>query len=42
STDCYVQSDSRVVAAVGLKNLIIVDTPDALLVSDKRCVQDVK
>jgi mannose-1-phosphate guanylyltransferase/mannose-6-phosphate isomerase len=42
STDCYIQSDSRVVAAVGLKNLIIVDTPDALLVSDKRCVQDVK
>jgi mannose-1-phosphate guanylyltransferase/mannose-6-phosphate isomerase len=42
STDCYVQSDSRVVAAVGLSNLIIVDTPDALLVSDKRCVQDVK
>jgi mannose-1-phosphate guanylyltransferase/mannose-6-phosphate isomerase len=42
STGCYIQSDSRVVAAIGLENLIIVDTPDALLVSDKRCVQDVK
>jgi mannose-1-phosphate guanylyltransferase/mannose-6-phosphate isomerase len=42
STGCYIQSDSRVVAAIGLENLIIVDTPDALLVSDKRRVQDVK
>ena len=42
ATNCYVQSDSRVVAAVGVENLIIVDTPDALLVSDKSCTQDVR
>lgn len=40
--DCYIQSDSRVVAAIGLQNLIVIDTPDALLVTDKTRVQDVK
>jgi mannose-1-phosphate guanylyltransferase len=41
-TNCYIQSDKRVVGAVGLDNLIIVDTPDALLVVDKSRAQDVK
>jgi mannose-1-phosphate guanylyltransferase/mannose-6-phosphate isomerase len=40
--DCYIQSDSRVVAAVGVENLVIVDTPDALLVASRDRVQDVK
>jgi mannose-1-phosphate guanylyltransferase/mannose-6-phosphate isomerase len=40
--DCYIQSDSRVVATVGVKNLVIVDTPDALLVADKSQTQGVK
>ena len=31
--DCYIQSDSRVVAAVGVRDLIVVDTPDALLMT---------
>jgi mannose-1-phosphate guanylyltransferase len=38
----YVQSEDRVVAAVGVKNLIVVDTPDALLVADRDHAQDVK
>jgi len=38
----YVQSDSRVIAAVGVENLMIVDTPDALLVADRDRAQDVK
>ncbi len=42
SQDCYIQSDSRVVAAVGVRNLMVVDTPDALLVTDRSRVQDVK
>ncbi len=42
SSDCYVQSYDRVVSAVGVSNLIIVDTPDALLVVDRSRVQDVK
>jgi mannose-1-phosphate guanylyltransferase / mannose-6-phosphate isomerase len=40
--DCYIQSDSRMVAAVGLNHLVIVDTPDALLIADKSKTQDVK
>jgi mannose-1-phosphate guanylyltransferase/mannose-6-phosphate isomerase len=40
--DCYVQSDSRIVAAVGVENLVVVDTPDALLVADKSQTQGVK
>jgi mannose-1-phosphate guanylyltransferase len=41
-TGCYVKSEKRVVAAVGVSNLVIVDTPDALLVADKSRAQDVK
>ncbi len=38
----YVQSDGRLVAAIGLENLIIIDTPDALLVANRDRTQDVK
>jgi mannose-1-phosphate guanylyltransferase len=41
-SDCYIQSKERLVAAVGVDNLIIIDTPDALLVADKARAQDVK
>jgi mannose-1-phosphate guanylyltransferase/mannose-6-phosphate isomerase len=40
--NCYVQSDSRVVATVGVENLVIVDTPDALLVANREEAQGVK
>jgi mannose-1-phosphate guanylyltransferase/mannose-6-phosphate isomerase len=40
--DCYIQTDTRVVAAVGVENLVVVDTPDALLVANRDRVQDVK
>lgn len=42
SSGCYVQSNDRVVCAVGIKDQIIVDTPDALLIVDRSRVQDVK
>lgn len=42
SSNCYVQSYDRVVSAVGVSNLIIIDTTDALLVVDRSRVQDVK
>ena len=42
STNCFVQSGERVVAAVGVKDLVIVDTGDAVLVADRDHVQDVK
>ena len=41
-SNSYIQSSKRVVGAVGIDNLIIVDTPDALLVVDKNHAQDVK
>ena len=40
--DCYVHSTSRLVAAVGLDDHIIVETKDAVLVAPKSKVQDVK
>jgi mannose-1-phosphate guanylyltransferase/mannose-6-phosphate isomerase len=42
SSNCYIQSRHRMVGAVGLQNLIIVDTPDAVLVASKSHAQDVK
>ncbi|OGV29483.1 MAG: mannose-1-phosphate guanylyltransferase/mannose-6-phosphate isomerase [Legionellales bacterium RIFCSPHIGHO2_12_FULL_35_11] len=41
-TNCYIQSDERLIGAVGVDNLLIIDTPDALLVADKSRSQDVK
>lgn len=42
SRDCYVQSERRLVAAVGVRDLVIVDTDDAVLVSDREHAQQVK
>ncbi|MFI5363043.1 MAG: mannose-1-phosphate guanylyltransferase/mannose-6-phosphate isomerase [Elusimicrobiota bacterium] len=41
-TNCYVQTDGRIIAAVGVKDLVIIDTPDALLVADRERTQEVK
>lgn len=38
----FVQTEGRLVAAIGVEDLVIVDTPDALLVTCKDKVQDVK
>lgn len=40
--NCTIHSAARMVGAVGVSNLIIIDTPDAVLVADKSCDQDVK
>jgi len=40
--DSYIRSEHRMVGAVGLSNVVIVDTPDALLVADASRAQDVK
>jgi len=42
STGCFVQSGDRLVAAVGVNDLVIVDAGDAVLVANKDRVQDVK
>ena len=40
--NCTIQSEDRMIGAVGVENLIIIDTPDAILVANKSCDQDVK
>ncbi|MEP0071335.1 MAG: mannose-1-phosphate guanylyltransferase/mannose-6-phosphate isomerase [Marinomonas sp.] len=42
SSNCLVRSESRLVAAVGVQDLVIVETADAVLVMDKNQAQDVK
>ena len=42
SNNTYVHADSRLVATVGLDDLVIVETKDAVLVAHKDHVQDVK
>jgi mannose-1-phosphate guanylyltransferase len=42
TTNCLIQGSERLIATVGLDNLVIVDTKDALLVASKDKVQDVK
>jgi mannose-1-phosphate guanylyltransferase / mannose-6-phosphate isomerase len=41
-TNCYIQSHDRIVGAVGVDDLIIVDTADAVLVARKSMAQNVK
>lgn len=42
SRNCFIQSEDRLVAAVGVDNLIIVDTGDAVLVANRDHAQQVK
>lgn len=42
SSGCVVRSDSRLIAAVGLKDVVIIDTGDALLVVARDSVQEVR
>jgi mannose-1-phosphate guanylyltransferase len=40
--NCTIHSNHRLVGTAGVDNLIIIDTPDAVLVANKSCAQDVK
>ncbi|NDP59359.1 MAG: mannose-1-phosphate guanylyltransferase/mannose-6-phosphate isomerase [Oxalobacteraceae bacterium] len=42
TSNCTIQTSDRVIGTVGIDNLIIIDTPDAVLIADKSCAQDVK
>jgi mannose-1-phosphate guanylyltransferase / mannose-6-phosphate isomerase len=42
SRDSLVYASSRLVSLVGADNLIVIETPDAILVVDKSCSQNVK
>ncbi|MBS3805600.1 MAG: mannose-1-phosphate guanylyltransferase/mannose-6-phosphate isomerase [Oleiphilaceae bacterium] len=39
---CYIHSEGRLIAALGVSNHVIVETDDVVLVADRSCVQDVK
>ena len=41
-SNCFIKSGERMIGAVGVDNLIMIDTPDALLVAERRRAQDVK
>ncbi|CAH0993271.1 Mannose-1-phosphate guanylyltransferase 1 [Sinobacterium norvegicum] len=41
-SNSYIRSDQRLVAAVGVSDIVVVETADAVLVADKNQVQDVK
>ncbi len=40
--DCYISSEHQLVATIGIQNLVIVNTKDAVLVANKNDVQSVK
>jgi mannose-1-phosphate guanylyltransferase/mannose-6-phosphate isomerase len=42
SRDCFIRGEGRLIAAVGVSDLVIVDTGDAVLVADRDRAQDVK
>ena len=42
TTNTYVRGDKKLITTLGVENLVIVDTPDALLVSSIEASQDVK
>jgi mannose-1-phosphate guanylyltransferase len=42
SENCLVYGNDKFIAGINLKNLIIVDTEDAILICDKNSSQDVK
>ena len=42
TSDSFVRSDKRLTAVVGVKNLVVVNTKDAVLVAERSRAQDVK
>ena len=42
SINCYVRSDGRLIAIIGVDDLAVVDTKDAIMVAHRDVVQDVK
>lgn len=42
SHNTYIDSKDRLVAAIGLENMVVIDTPDALLVADRSKSQEVR
>jgi mannose-1-phosphate guanylyltransferase len=42
TSNCYISARHKLVATIGLENVIVVDTPDAVLVAKKSHLQEVK
>lgn len=42
SINCYVRGDRKLISAVGVKDLVVVETDDAILIADRQRAQDVK
>jgi mannose-1-phosphate guanylyltransferase len=42
TTGCYIYTPNKLVTAVGLKDIVVIDTEDAVLVVNKNKVQEVK
>lgn len=42
ASNCTVHSSDRLIGVVGIDNVIVIDTPDAVLIADKASSQDVK
>lgn len=42
SRDSYIHSSSRLVTTVGVDNIVVVETADAVMVADKKKVQNIK
>ena len=42
SKDCYLRSENRLIVGLGIKDLIIVETNDAILVANKKLDQQIK
>lgn len=41
-SNCYIRGDHRLIAAIGLEDILVVETPDALLVADIHQAEKVK
>lgn len=42
SSNCYLRSDSKLIAAIGLNDVVVVESDDAIMVASRDRVQDVK
>lgn len=42
TNNCIIQADKKLIACIGLKDLVIVDTNDATLICDKNSTNDIK
>ncbi len=42
TSGCYARSDDRLLSLIGVQNLVVVSTPDAVMVAHRECSQDVK